>query len=65
MKNRMLENPSLGAGSEAIGKAPYARPVLREFGSVRHLTKGGTGSNVDGWGGTNTNPGIPPGQQPQ
>ena len=29
-------------------KAAYARPVLRVYGSIRHLTQGGNGSGNDG-----------------
>jgi hypothetical protein len=29
-------------------KAAYARPVLRMYGSIRHLTRGGNGSGNDG-----------------
>lgn len=63
MKNSELESPTLPPVSARIVKA-YSKPVLRVFGSVKHLTKGGNGSNVDGWGGrNNTPPNIPPGQQ--
>jgi hypothetical protein len=50
MKNSMLEKTTLVTGSDKDTKAPYAKPVLRTFGSVKSLTKGGGGSRIDGNG---------------
>jgi hypothetical protein len=50
MKNNTLENHTQAKVSENTVKAPYAKPVLRIFGSVKQLTKGGGGSRFDGNG---------------
>jgi hypothetical protein len=50
MKNSTLDNSTLATGSDKNAKAPYAKPVLRTFGSVKNLTKGGGGSRIDGNG---------------
>jgi len=50
MKNNTLENPTQPKGPEKAIKSPYAQPVLRVFGSVKQLTKGGGGSRSDGNG---------------
>jgi hypothetical protein len=47
MKINTLENSTQPVPSDESGKAPYAKPVLRTFGSVRHLTRANSGSAVD------------------
>lgn len=47
MKINTLENPTQPVPSDKNGKAPYAKPVLRTFGSVRHLTRANSGSAID------------------
>jgi hypothetical protein len=37
-----------GERATSSGKAPYARPSLSVFGSVRELTGSGTGGTADG-----------------
>ena len=38
-------------------KVPYSRPVLRAYGSVTRLTKGGQGTLADGGNQTMSSPG--------
>lgn len=47
MENNTLENATRQATPENTGKAPYAKPVLRTFGSVRQLTRANSGSAID------------------
>lgn len=51
--NRRQGSPAETAVQEPLEhqskkKVPYSRPVLRAYGSVTRLTKGGPGTNVDG-----------------
>jgi hypothetical protein len=47
MKNSRLDAPVREEGSKAGGKAPYAKPVLKVFGSVKSLTRANGGSQFD------------------
>jgi hypothetical protein len=49
MKNTRLETNPVAAVQGRAGKAPYVKPVLRVFGSVKSLTKGNGGSITDGY----------------
>lgn len=51
--NRRQGSPAETAVQEPLEhqsrkKVPYSRPVLRAYGSVTRLTKGGQGSAADG-----------------
>lgn len=56
MDNSASKNPAQPSGPTVGGKPPYTKPVLRVFGSVKHLTKGGSGSNIDNNGGNRSFP---------
>lgn len=56
MENSASKNPAQPSGPAVGGKHPYTKPVLRVFGSVKHLTKGGNGSNIDNNGGSTSFP---------
>lgn len=49
MKNNPLDKSVQPIEPRKTGKAPYAKPVLRVFGSVKNLTKGHGGSVPDGY----------------
>lgn len=53
-KGKLAENSINPKGMDKLEKSPYARPVLRAFGSVGKLTKANNGSAIDG---NQTNPG--------
>jgi hypothetical protein len=61
LKNKPLEKPAIPKGVGKSGKSPYSSPVLRIYGSVKDLTKGGAGSNADGFTGSKS---YPPGRIP-
>lgn len=56
MKNKKLAPTPLKAGVAKCGKAPYEKPVLRIFGRVAELTRGGGGSGADSKKSSNANP---------
>jgi hypothetical protein len=47
MKDKPAEKSVLQVGMGKLPKSPYARPVLRVFGSVGKLTKGVAGTAID------------------
>jgi hypothetical protein len=42
------DGPARGAGPARRPKAPYTPPSLTRYGTVRELTKGGSGTSADG-----------------
>lgn len=56
MKNKMLGSDAPRKETGQSAKAPYSSPVLRVFGSVGKLTKGGNGSGMDGTKPVSANP---------
>lgn len=56
MKNKMLGSDAPRKETDQSAKAPYSSPVLRVFGTVGKLTKGGNGSGMDFTKQVNANP---------
>ncbi len=55
----MSNSETTPAGNDGMRKRqPYSKPALTEFGSLRNLTGGSCGFNIDGIFG-NSNPGNP------
>jgi hypothetical protein len=48
--NEKISPPAVSKDScnDGVARLPYSKPILRVYGAVSELTKGGSGSGTDG-----------------